>query len=302
MSIHVIEPGLFTLVVDEGRPGSRSLGVPVGGAADRTALAIGNALVGSPPSAAALEINYAGPVLEADTECASVLWGAPFEMSSNVQKLHAGRTFTFRPGEQIRIGGTRTGARAYLCVHGGFDVPMILGSRSGLEPLVRDRVLECPTSSTSSWFIVPEWNWNQEPLAIRTVPGPQADWFRSEEFYGQEYAVTSAANRMGIRLAARPLTLPQRELVSEPVCPGAVQVTRDGQCVTLGVDGQTIGGYPKIAHVIAADIDKLAQLRPDNRIRFAPVNLDEAERIYHRKQQEVQEWLVRLRVALRRDS
>jgi antagonist of KipI len=92
--------------------------------------------------------------------------------------------------------------------------------------------------------------------------------------------------------------MPGRELVSEPVCPGAVQVTGDGQCIILGVDGQTIGGYPKIAHVIRADLDKLGQLCPADSIRFLRLTLEEAEAIYRHKQTELHEWLTRLRVSL----
>jgi antagonist of KipI len=103
---------------------------------------------------------------------------------------------------------------------------------------------------------------------------------------------------MGLRLHGPALSVPARELVSEPVCPGSVQVTRDGQCIILGVDGQTIGGYPKIAQVITADLDKLGQLRPGECLRFAPVNLQEAERIYRQKQAELHEWLTRLRTTL----
>ena len=103
---------------------------------------------------------------------------------------------------------------------------------------------------------------------------------------------------MGLRLRGTPLRMPERELLSEPVCPGSVQVTRDGQCIVLGVDGQTIGGYPKIAHVISADLDKLGQLRPGDPIRFVRSSVDEARTLYRRKQSELSEWLARLRVTL----
>jgi antagonist of KipI len=86
-------------------------------------------------------------------------------------------------------------------------------------------------------------------------------------------------------------------LVSEPVCPGSVQVTRDGQCIVLGIDGQTIGGYPKIAQVISADLDKLAQWRPGETIRFQHVSRETAETLYHAKQAELREWVTRLRTA-----
>ena len=101
---------------------------------------------------------------------------------------------------------------------------------------------------------------------------------------------------MGLRLEGEPISLPNRELVSEPVCSGTVQVTRDGQCIVLGVDGQTIGGYPKVAQVISADLDKLGQLRPGDRIRFRWVSLAEAEDLYRHKQKELREWLLRLRI------
>jgi allophanate hydrolase subunit 2 len=82
---------------------------------------------------------------------------------------------------------------------------------------------------------------------------------------------------MGLRLKGDPLQRKPGELVSEPVGPGAVQVVNDGQCIVLGVDGQTIGGYPKVAHVIAADLDRLGQLRPGQAVRFEMNNVDDAE-------------------------
>jgi allophanate hydrolase subunit 2 len=102
---------------------------------------------------------------------------------------------------------------------------------------------------------------------------------------------------MGLRLRGEPLLPPDRELVSEPVCPGAVQVTRDGQCIVLGVEGQTIGGYPKVAQVIAADLDKLGQLRPGQEVRFRLVSLEAAESLYRQKHVELRRWLTRLRTA-----
>jgi antagonist of KipI len=99
---------------------------------------------------------------------------------------------------------------------------------------------------------------------------------------------------MGLRLRGAPLTVPQRELVSEPVCPGTVQVTRDGQCIVLGVDGQTIGGYPKVGQIIAADLDRLGQLRPSEEVNFLPVGLEEAQQLYRERQAALREWIHRL--------
>ena len=308
MSLRVLEPGLCTLVVDFGRPGYRSLGVPVGGAADRASLAIANALVGNPPDAAALEICLTGPTLEAQSELACVVYGAPFHITlikvGNADKVLApGKTFTLSRGDQLQIGGTPQGARAYLAIRGGIQTEKILESRSSLEPIPGGRDLPCPRGKIHGRFLpsseYEDWlRGFSFSLPLRVIGGLQADWFHREEFAGQEMTVRPSSNRMGLRLQGQPLTMPDRELASEPVCPGSVQVTRDGQCIVLGVDGQTIGGYPKIAQVISADLDYLGQLRPGDRVRFVRVTLDEAGTLWHRRQAELVACITRLQTSL----
>lgn len=292
--LRIIAPGLHTMVVDQGRPGSRHLGVPLGGAADRFSLAIANALVGNPPDAAALEITLVGPTVEAQGEIACVLFGAAFSLSSDRQELTTGKTFTLQTGERLHIAGTPTGARGYLCIRGGIQAPLVLGSRSGFAPLPPGAELPCPLSANTVRFLHHSFAWNQEPKILRILPGIQADWFDLGFFLGQKFEVTPVSNRMGLRLLGPPLRISDRQLMSEPVGPGSVQVTRDGQCIVLGVDGQTIGGYPKIAQVIGADVDKLSQLRPGDSIRFVQVTLEESEKRFHHKQAELDEWLIRL--------
>src|SRR2546423_14150321 len=139
MSLRVLEAGLQTLVVDFGRPASRSLGVPIGGAADRWSLALGNALVGNPPDAAALEITLAGTTLQAEAQIAAVVFGAPFDITSDRQQLQTGKTFTLQPGDILRIRGTTSGMRAYLCVAGGLTAAHGLRGRSAPPALVCGR-------------------------------------------------------------------------------------------------------------------------------------------------------------------
>jgi biotin-dependent carboxylase-like uncharacterized protein len=296
-ALEVIDPGFLTLIVDQGRPGGRALGVPVGGAADRAALALGNALVGNPANAAALEINVAGPRLRAHCNLACVLFGAPFEMQSQRQRLEAGITFTLQDGEELNIGPTAQGLRGYFCVKGGIHAKSILGSRSSLGPVDSGDKLACQRARIGHRFIRTEPVFSNGRDLLHVVSGPQADWFPRDQFLGLRYRVTASSNRMGLRLAAEPLPFPSRELVSEPVAPGAVQVTSDGQCIILGVDGQTIGGYPKIAHVISADLDRIAQLRPDEEIHFALVGLEEARRLYQERVAVITEWVTRLAVS-----
>src|SRR5262249_48899750 len=136
---------------------------------------------------------------------------------------------------------------------------------------------------------------NGGPVVLRFLDGPQADWFRADDLLQRDFMVTPASNRMGVRLSGPALALPARELTSEPVCPGSVQVTRDGQCIILGVDGQTIGGYAKIAQVISADLDRVGQLRPGESVNFARVTIVEAEAAYHKRCAQLGEWIIRLR-------
>src|SRR5688572_29154131 len=125
MSLRVRDAGLYSLPVDLGRTSARALGVPLGGAADRAALALGNGLVGNPPDAVALEVTLAGPTLEALHPTACVVFWAPFRSTVNDREIPAGTTFTLEPGDVLRVGGTAAGCCGYLCVAGGFDLPLI---------------------------------------------------------------------------------------------------------------------------------------------------------------------------------
>src|SRR5204863_232510 len=106
MSLIVLEPGIDSRIVDAGRPRTRSLGVPVGGAADRRSLALGNALVGNPPDAPALEITLSGPTLVADADTGMCVFGAPFRLDRDTDSVPAGHTFTLQAGQTLHIGGT----------------------------------------------------------------------------------------------------------------------------------------------------------------------------------------------------
>jgi len=300
MSLHVVESGVYSLVVDLGRPHSRSLGVPVGGAADRASFLLGNALVGNPLAAAALEISLAGPTLRAECDLACVVNGAPFDLHCGDRSLRPGTSFTLHAGEILRIGGTPEGMRAYLCVRGGIRTPVVMGSRSAVAPVRAGDVLPCEAGIIAGRFLIPPaelQSWGITRGDLRVVEGGQSAWFPAEQWVSATFTVTGASNRMGIRLKGEPFAVPKTELVSEPVCPGAVQVTRDGQCIILGIDGQTIGGYPKIAQVISADLDWLGQLRPGDLVHFRRVTLAEAESAHRERLAKLRECQARLQLA-----
>lgn len=303
MSFTVLAAGVESRLVDAGRPSSRGFGVPVGGAADRRSWRLGNALVGNSFGALALEIALAGPTLRAERPIHGAVFGAPFVVATDRRTLEAGRTFNLEAGETLRIGGVPVGVRAYVCVRGGFEAPTILGNRSALAPIRVGERLECPESRGPIRYVggdhptlaIPS-NWE-----LRVLPGLQRDRFPGGEtgfppaFLAGPYRATRASNRMGLRLEGPPLAVPAEEIVSEPVCPGTIQATRDGQCIVLGMDGQTIGGYPKLAQVIQADLDALGQIRPGDEVRFIPCDLDAAHALYLKREDETREWEMRWR-------
>lgn len=296
-TLRIEAPGTWTLLADGGRPATRGLGVPVGGAADRRSLALGNALVGNAPDAPALEVALTGPTVVADAPLAAVMLGAPFDLEAAGLRLRAGKTFTLPAGVPLAIRGTPAGVRAYLCVAGGLGGPVVLGSVSSLGPVRAGDTFTVEAATTPPRFAalplrVPAAN---AVVELRAVLGGHADRFDLAAFFGPPFVVGPKSNRMGLRLAGRPLAVPVGELTSEPVCPGTVQVPRDGQPIVLGMDCQTIGGYPRIAHVIRADLDLLGQLRPGMRVVFKCVSLDEAEALDRAARAEVDLWARRLR-------
>ncbi len=307
--IRILDPGLYTLVVDQGRLQTRSLGVSVGGPADRTSFLFGNALVGNSPSTAALEFSLAGPTIQTDCELGCVVTGAPFELHTDRKHLQVGTTFTLQPGETLYVGSTPQNIRGYLCVRGGFEVPSLLGSRSSIEPLTKGMELPCQPSNIPKRFVRYISQWNEpdlqelhgERFRLRILDGGQTDlfpddWFRNSTGEEKLFRVNPSSNRMGVRLEGEPLQFRTGEMISEPVSPGTIQVTREGQCVILGVDGQTIGGYPKIAQVISADLDVVGQLRPGDSVSFERVPLEKAEELYRTQQEELAYWLTRIRL------
>lgn len=287
MPLQVLSPGLLSLPVGVPRPGRRALGVPPGGPADAASFALGNALLGNPPHTPAVEVSLLGPTLRATADTGCVLSGAPFQITRDGDPLEPNHTFTLRAGQTLRIAGTPSGCRAYLCVPGGFTLPPVP------TPLAAGDVLACAESRVRGRSILP----SASPTLLRVLPGPQRDWFPDDAFFTRTWAVGEASNRMGVRLTGEPIAKRAGELVSEPVNTGAVQVTHDGRPIILGVDGQTIGGYPKVAHVIRADLDRIGQLRPGAVVQFELVSLETADVLNRERQADLGGWLARLAIS-----
>lgn len=293
--IRVLSPGLLTTVQDLGRPGLGPLGVPPGGAADAHALRLGNLLLGNAEGAAALELTLAGPELLFEEEALVVLAGAPLEATLDGGRVAPWSVLAVPAGGRLALGRAISGARGYVCVRGGIDVPAVLGSLStdvatgfggheGRALAAGDRLAAGAAAGRPRGARVDAAaaRWSGPRRLLRVTPGPQEDWFAPRaraRFLERPFRVSASSSRTGVRLEGEPLAAPSRSLVTEGVAVGAVQVPPSGLPILLLVEHPSTGGYPKIASVITADLSALAQLRPGDEVRFAPVSLDEARRL-----------------------
>jgi 5-oxoprolinase (ATP-hydrolysing) subunit C len=286
MGLIVIDPGLSTTVQDAGRTGFREWGVSPGGAFDRGAAALANALVGNDADCAVLELTLVGGTYEADGPLALAMAGAPMEAKVLVPDgsehvLRIPLSWTLRHRDRLVLGRAPEGARTYLAARGGWQARIRLGSRSSEERLRAGAVLPAaPGSIPTRHPAEPLWTPpTAEPFRILNGPDSLSEdpaFDRSSFWAGRRFRVGSRSDRMGLRLEGDPvaITSPPGRL-SAPVAPGAVQVA-GGQLIVLGAASGTMGGYPHVAHVISADLDRLGQLRPGDVIRFRRVALDEA--------------------------
>jgi len=299
--LRVIRAGVGATVQDRGRVGFREFGVPVGGAFDRESLDLANALVGNEAGAAGLELTLVGGEFVAEVSLAIALAGAPMGAAVGGRGLAVPGSATLRAGERLVVGGTRVGARAYLAVRGGWRTPLVLGSRSG-EARIEVGALLPALAGATRWRRPIGWPWAvvADPGPIRVVDGPDpgADGRLLE---GEEFAVSNRSDRLGLRLEGRAVAFEgPADRLSAPVAAGAVQVA-GGRPIVLGVAGGTMGGYPHLAQVISADLDRLGQLRPGDRARFRRVEVAEARAIDAADRAERRRWLARVGAISRDD-
>ncbi len=290
--IRVESAGLQTTIQDLGRPGYGALGVSASGAADSVALRGGNLLVGNLPQAAAIEMTLIGGRYSFRRSAVAALTGAALQGKLDGVLVEPWTAFEIEAGGLLEIGSAQSGARAYLCVAGGIDVPMFLDSASthlmtGLggfcgRALRKGDILEVHPATPG-----PVHQIRRETLArlaprktLRVTYGPQIDWFTDGQraaFATDPYRVTQEANRMGLRLEGAPIPgADSSNMITEGVSLGALQVPATGQPIILFVEQQTTGGYPKIANVISADLASVGQLRPGDEIRFEWVCIETA--------------------------
>ncbi len=278
-SWHVLDAAGLVTVQDRGRPGAAHLGVPRAGWLDPRSATLASRLVGNREDAALLEVTGAGVRLRQDgaDRWVAVTGAECRVLVDGVVGVH-GQPLRLRGGAELVLGPALHGVRSYVAVAGGIDVAPVLGSRS------TDTLAWVGPPRVAAGVVLPLGEPHAPPALVdevarparsgplRVVPGPRRDWFTDEAWdrlCAEEYVVSADSNRIGLRLGGAPLARARDdELPSEGMVLGAVQVPPDGLPVVFLADHPTTGGYPVMAVVDVRDLDRCAQLRAGDVVRF----------------------------------
>jgi len=280
-TLEILATGPLALLEDLGRPGLAHLGVTRSGAADRQAHTLANRLVANPPDRATVEITFGGfSARVRGGDVAVAVTGADADPSVDGRAFGSNSIHHVRDGQVISLGTPRSGLRSYLAVRGGVDAEPVLGSRShdvmsaiGPRPLRPGDVLSIGEHAVDFPEVdqAPVAPITADALELVVVPGPRDDWFTDPDaLVRTEWVASERSDRVGTRLTGHPLTPrhPDRQLPSEGATRGAIQVPPNGLPVILGPDHPVTGGYPVIGVVVDRDVDRMAQVRPGQRVRL----------------------------------
>lgn len=317
--LEVIHPGPFTTIQDLGRSGFQRYGVSVTGAMDPQASSLANLIVGNEPQDAVLEITFTGAKFQFHQPTLFAVTGADMLIQLDGIELKRGRPISVSGGEVLHFVNLRAGCRGYLAVHGGLEVPEVMGSRStflragigGLEGRALrkgDKIPYAPCGQDkqafADWHVPTDLWWKKEK--VRVLKGPEVNRFDSEQldkFTSEPYTISPQSDRMGYRLQGTLLkSQDATELVSEPVTFGTIQIPSGGEPIVLMADRQTTGGYPRIGQVIQVDLPILAQKKPGDRVQFEFVSLEEARKLAAAFRQWQQDIKTSIEVRRRQDA
>lgn len=299
----VLRPGPLCLIVDRGRHGYRALGVPESGPADPLAYALANAALGNESGAPAFECAMGGLAIRFKRELVFAIGGAPAQAELAGRPIPFGRPVRAAPGDELSVGMPAAGLRVYFAVRGGIKAPAVLGSASsylkggfgGLDgrPIKAGDGFQAGEACAGEALPPPVGQAGRQAPAIAPALTDGVTTVRCLElpearalgpglmrvFYSSSYVVGAQSDRMGLRLEG-PALEAGGGIVSSPALPGTIQLPADGRPIALMADGQTTGGYARLAQVIRADLWLLGQARPGTTLRFVPCSIHEARRAY----------------------
>ncbi|MEV8629832.1 biotin-dependent carboxyltransferase family protein [Streptomyces sp. NPDC051079] len=281
-AVAVVRAGALTTVQDLGRTGYAHLGVPRSGALDPGAVRLVNRLLGNEEGAAVLETTLTGCAVRPRGAVTVAVGGAPCPVSVDGRPVAWGTVVRVGPGRLLEVGAAVRGLRSYVGFGGGVAVDPVLGSRStdllsglGPAPLSDGEVLPLGAVTAVRGSVdAPPWPGPPDELVLRVRLGPRDDWFTPgalRTFATGVWRVSSASNRIGLRTEGPSLERAvTRELPSEGMSLGAVQVPPNGRPVVFLADHPTTGGYPVVGVVRESDLAAAAQAVPGTGVRFAP--------------------------------
>ena len=281
-ALEVLAAGPLTLVQDLGRVGFAAVGVGRSGAADRAAFRLGARLLAQPYTAAALEVTFGGLSVRARGDVMLVLTGAPAPADVGGRGVGYCGPFALADGQILRLRTPQAGLRTYVSVRGGVDVPPVLGSRAtdtlsglGPEPVRTGDILPVgpPPADFPNVDQAPTAAVSGGTLLLQAQRGPRDDWLADPDgLAATEWTASSRSDRVGMRMEGVPLQYHAsrmgKELPSEGVVRGSIQVPAGGEPVVFLADHPVTGGYPVVAVVADDDIDKAAQAVPGQQIRI----------------------------------
>lgn len=280
MGLSVVALAGVATLQDLGRSGWRHVGAPPGGAFDAWSLRAANRLVGNADGAAALELALASVTLSAERAVSVAVVGAPCRVVVEGRAVDVDHAIGMLMGSELSITIPEAGCRVYVAVAGGFQAAPVLGSVSGVLVGRGDELAVGLSDGVPGRARLSELPPSLGAGVLRCVAGPDAS--RLPDFDATVWQVSELLDRRGVRLEGRSVG-PVATAVSRPACVGAIQLAGDGTPIVLGPDGPTIGGYRQWAVVISADLDKVGQLAPDDEVRLARVDLDEARAARERR-------------------
>jgi len=308
MSLKVFKAGILDSVQDLGRYGFQHLGINPGGVMDHFSAKVANILAGNPVNEAVIELHFPASIMIFQQTALIALSGADFSASISGENIPSNHPVLVKKNSILQFHHVKTGARVYLAVRGGLELPDWLGSRStnlkagaggymGRALRKEDEIFFRCNNNYSALlgereFMVMPWSADtttDHAEELLVLPGNE--WERltlqsKESFYMTSFVITQQSDRMGYRLNNIPLpSLTNTELVSSAVGFGTVQLLPDGRLIILMADHQTTGGYPRIAHVITAHHSKLAQMKPGDKLRFRATEQQKAEELLVKQQQ-----------------
>lgn len=318
MAIRVKSPGLLTTVQDTGRFGEYAIGMPPSGAMDVFSYQVGNYLVGNEEGAAGLEITYFGPQLEFTEDAVIAVTGAEMPPKINGEEAATWETLQVKEGDVLSFDYLKNGARSYLAVAGGVDVPVFMHSRStytliGLgghegRALQEGDELALGEDGDRSDRVgrrvdddhIPAYTKETELRVIIGLASYRLTEESMEEFLGTTWTVTPDADRVGYRYKGGELKFVEREqpagagadqanVVDFGYPIGSIQVPGGVEPIVLMNDAVTGGGYATIGTVISADRDRLAQTKTNDKTRFRSVDLDEALQAREQRRKQMSE-------------